>query len=102
MTRRPILDSSRQALTMTEISLPQPRFSTRGAARRLSRRRRGAVILLFAVFLTVCVAVLALAIDLGMVANVQTDLQRSADAAALAGARDLINGRVDAIASAEE
>ncbi|MBC7852441.1 MAG: VWA domain-containing protein [Pirellulaceae bacterium] len=87
---------------MSETSLPPNVLTTRGAARRHPGRRRGAVILLFAAFLTVCVAVLALAIDLGMVASVQTDLQRSADAAALAGARDLIHGVENAVASAEE
>src|SRR5688572_22058266 len=93
-TRR--YSSSRQDLTMIGTMSSLPGFSARRS------RRRGVLILVFAVFLTVCIALLALSIDVGMVANVQTDLQRSADAAALAGARDLINGRVDAIASAEE
>lgn len=87
---------------MPETSLAQPGSSTRNALRRHLRGRRGAVILLFALFLTVCVAAMALALDMGMVASVQTDLQRSADAAALAGARDLINSRDDAIATARE
>jgi Ca-activated chloride channel family protein len=76
-----------------------PGFSARARKRR---RRRGVLILVFAVFLTVCIALLAMALDSGMVASVQTDLQRSADAGALAGARDLINGRSDAIASAQQ
>lgn len=90
---------------MTETLLSQPKFSARGGQRRQftgRSRRRGVLILLFAVFLTVCIAVLALALDVGMVASVQTDLQRSADAAALAGARDLINGRNDAVAAAQQ
>ena len=86
----------------TMFSLPG--FSLPGSSARVGRRqrRRGVLILVFAVFLTVCIAVLALALDMGMVASVQTDLQRSADAGALAGARDLINGQTAAIAAAQQ
>jgi Mg-chelatase subunit ChlD len=90
---------------MTGISFPPPGLAARGQRRRHTRpssRRRGAVILLFALFLTVCIAFLAMALDVGMVASVQTDLQRSADAGALAGARDLINGRANAVAVAQQ
>jgi len=82
---------------MTGTSIPRPGISARGG-----KHRRGVLILVFALFLTVCVALLALALDVGMVASVQTDLQRSADSGALAGARDLIIGRNDAIAAAKQ
>ncbi|MCG6157477.1 pilus assembly protein TadG-related protein [Rubinisphaera margarita] len=47
--------------------------------------RRGAVLLLIALLLPVLLAMVAFAIDLGAVYLVRTELQRNADAAALAG-----------------
>ncbi len=54
--------------------------------RRSFHRRRGAVIILFAMLLTVVAAVLAFSIDVGYMANVRSELQNAVDAGALAGA----------------
>jgi Flp pilus assembly protein TadG len=54
--------------------------------RRSFRRRRGAVIILFAMLLTVVAAVMAFSIDVGYMANVRSELQNAVDAGALAGA----------------
>ncbi|MFV2065723.1 MAG: VWA domain-containing protein [Pirellulales bacterium] len=45
-----------------------------------------------AVLMVVMMAMVAFSIDVGYIANVQTDLQRSVDAGALAGAGVLVNG----------
>ena len=64
-------------------------------APRLSRRRRrGAIIVLAAVLMIVMMAMLALSIDTGYMYTMQTQLDRSVDAAALAGAAVLIEGRM--------
>lgn len=54
-------------------------------------RRRGAVVPLTAVFLIVMMALTALAVDLGYVIVVKTQLQNGADSAALAGAWKLLD-----------
>ena len=51
-----------------------------------SRHRRGVVAVQFAVMSTAVFGFAALVVDVGMLYNVRTDLQRAADAAALAGA----------------
>lgn len=56
------------------------------------RRRRGAIIVLAAVLMIVMMAMLALSIDTGYMYTMQTQLDRSVDAAALAGASALIDG----------
>ena len=48
--------------------------------------RRGAVVVLAALFMVAVLGMLAFAIDLGYIMKVQTDLDRSVDAAVLAGA----------------
>ncbi|MBM4284691.1 MAG: hypothetical protein FJ128_05520, partial [Deltaproteobacteria bacterium] len=58
--------------------------------RRFLGRDGGAVLPLTAVFLVVALGVMALAIDLGRVFLVKSELQRAADAAALAGALGLV------------
>jgi Flp pilus assembly protein TadG len=57
------------------------------------RRPRGTVIALAAVMLTFFMAFVALAIDLGVIAVAQAQLQTVADSAALAGARQLATDR---------
>lgn len=52
-----------------------------------SRRRRGAIIPLVAVCLVAIMGLLALAIDIGMLAVAKTQAQNAADAAAMAGTR---------------
>jgi Flp pilus assembly protein TadG len=54
-------------------------------------RRRGNVLVLTAFFMMVIVAFLALSIDIGYLQNVRGELQKSADAAAMAGAWELID-----------
>ena len=56
----------------------------------LPTKRRGAIVVLTAVMLTVFVAALALSIDYGVVLKAKTDLQRAADASALAAVQDLM------------
>lgn len=54
------------------------------------RARRGAIVVLVAVLLVAMVGLFALAADFGRLDNLKADLQTSADAAALAGAVELI------------
>jgi Flp pilus assembly protein TadG len=64
-----------------------------------ARDERGAIMVLWALFLAVAFGFLALAFDLGRVATTQTQLQSFADQVALAAAGEL-DGRNDAIARA--
>jgi Flp pilus assembly protein TadG len=71
------------------------------------KQSRGAVAPLVAIMLVLIVVCVALVVDLGHIHNVKVQLQRAADAAALAGAQELIgtsgastNGRNVAVASA--
>jgi Putative Flp pilus-assembly TadE/G-like len=52
--------------------------------------RRGAILVLAAVFMVTLLGIVAFAVDYGHLLKVRTDLQRSADAAALAAVQDLI------------
>ena len=61
------------------------------AARRPRRARRGAMIPLVGVLLVAMVGMLALAVDFGRLENLKADLQTTADAAALAGAVEIVN-----------
>lgn len=56
----------------------------------LLRKRTGAIAVLSALLLVPLLGISALAIDYAYVLNVRTDLQRAADAAALAGVRELV------------
>ncbi len=64
----------------------------------------GAVAVIVAIMLVVFVGLSALVIDVGYMLNVRRQLQAAADAAALAGCRELIleNGNAAALAKAEE
>ena len=65
---------------------------------RLHRRENGTVLPITAVYLLIAVAVLAVAIDLGRIFLVKSELQRVADAAALTGAMLLLTfSRVDIV-----
>jgi Flp pilus assembly protein TadG len=57
---------------------------------RLNRNRRGTVAAFFALLLIPMLALVALCVDYGYLLVVKTDLQRAADATALAAVRDLI------------
>ena len=59
--------------------------------RTVSTRRRGNIVVLSAVLLIAMAAMAAFAIDLGYIADAKNELQRSADAAALAAAARLPN-----------
>ena len=52
--------------------------------------RRGAIVVLAAIMMTVLVGMIAFSVDYGYLLKVRTDLQRSADASALSAVRDLI------------
>jgi Flp pilus assembly protein TadG len=66
------------------------------AARRRRGSRRGTIIVLSAVLMVVLMGLLALSIDTGYMYTMQTELDRSVDAAALAGAAMLVQGLDDA------
>ena len=53
-------------------------------------RRRGSIAVLTAVMMTFLVGMVAFAVDYGYLVKVRTDLQRAADAAALAAVQDLV------------
>ncbi|MCB9865445.1 MAG: VWA domain-containing protein [Phycisphaerales bacterium] len=55
------------------------------------QRRRGAVAVMLAVTVPVIIAFAALTVDVGVMYNAKADLQRCADAAALAGASQLVS-----------
>ena len=55
-----------------------------------SRHRRGAIMVLAALLMTALVGLMAFSVDYGYLLKVRTDLQRSADASALAAVQDLI------------
>lgn len=57
---------------------------------RKALRHRGAIAVLAAIMLTVLLGAIAFAVDYGYLVKVRTDLQRAADAAALAATQDLI------------
>ena len=64
------------------------------------RNRRGGVLILAAVLMVAVFGMLAFAIDLGYILNVRTELQRTADACALAAAR-VLPDEADALAVAQ-
>jgi hypothetical protein len=66
---------------------------------RFARDERGAILVLWALFLAVAFGFLALAFDLGRIATTQTQLQSFADQVALAAAGEL-DGRPDAMTRA--
>jgi len=66
--------------------------------RKPRHARRGAILVLAAVLLVTLLGIVAFAVDYGHLLKVRTDLQRSADASALAAVQDLIrksNGTQD-------
>lgn len=63
------------------------------------RSRRGAVSVFLAIFAVVIISFAALAVDIGTLYSAQAELQRSADAAALAAASALSSGGLDATGS---
>jgi Flp pilus assembly protein TadG len=66
------------------------------SGRREIERRRGAIIVLTAILLVLMMGMLAFSIDVGYMYTLESQLQRSVDAAALAGAGALVDGQEDA------
>ena len=65
---------------------------------RRKGQRRGAIAVLTALMMTFLVGMVAFAVDYGYLVKVRTDMQRAADAAALAAVQDLVpstNGMQD-------
>ena len=58
------------------------------------RSRRGAIAPLAAIMLVFFMFLVAVAVDLGYVANVRAELQNAADSAALAGASQLLDNNI--------
>lgn len=69
-----------------------PSSSVPSAPRHLQGKRKGAIIALTAVLVITLMAMLAFSIDTGYMLSAQTDLQRSVDAGALAGAGAIADG----------
>ncbi len=65
--------------------------------RDVRRSERGASVVIMAVSLFALLGMAALAVDMGMLLKVRSDAQRAADAAALAGAMEYMNGNTAAI-----
>jgi hypothetical protein len=72
----------------------------RGLRRDCAPPRRGAIIVMAAVMMIVLLAMVAFAVDSGYMLTVRTELQRAADAGAMAGAGGLIDGVAAAEAEA--
>ncbi|MBN1588657.1 MAG: hypothetical protein JW888_04005, partial [Pirellulales bacterium] len=66
--------------------------SRAGRPCRPARDRKGSILLLAAVLSVVILALLAFSIDLGYMMAVQGEMERAVDAAALAGAGELVHG----------
>src|SRR5687768_12474281 len=69
------------------------RFHSRDLRGRCGPRRRGAVVVMAAVMMVMLLAMVAFAIDTGYMLSVRTELQRAADAGAMAGAGALVGGK---------
>lgn len=65
-------------------------------------KRRGAVVILVAILLIAFMGMVSFAIDIGYVATVQTQLQRAADAAALAAAGEMNRSGINAARTAAQ
>ena len=59
---------------------------------RVDQRRRGSIAILSALMIVVMLGMMAFAIDIGYMGDIRTDLQRSVDSAAFAGAGALVDG----------
>lgn len=68
---------------------------------RRAERRRGAVVVWFAVLAPTLVGMVAFSVDIGWIVLVQNELQVAADAGAMAGAGDLTGGQSKAKATAK-
>ena len=81
----------RNAVTRYTIDLLRARLShDTHKTLQTDRNRRGVILVIAALMMTVLVGMVAFAVDYGYILKVRTDLQRSADASALAAVQDLI------------
>jgi Flp pilus assembly protein TadG len=80
------------------------RIGLRGSklGRRSARPRRGNVIVFSAFLMVFMMFMIACAVDVGYIYTVQAQLDRAVDAAALAGAQELVDGTNAAKAKATE
>ena len=65
------------------------------------RQRRGAIMVVAALLMTVMAGMVACAVDVGRIALARQQLQIAADAAAIAGADSLVNGPTSAMNAAQ-
>ena len=64
-------------------------------------QRKGAIIVLAAIFMVVMLGMVAFSVDVGYIAKCDAELHRASDAAALAAASQLVNGNSAAITAAQ-
>ena len=69
-----------------------PKTRQRRHAWKAWEARRGNIVVFSAFLMVIMMAMLALSVDVGYIFTMQTQLQRAVDAAALAGAQDLVHG----------
>ena len=81
---------------------PVRSVSARPGSRSQRSARRGNIVVLTAVLMVVMLGMVAFAVDVGYMYTLQTQLSRSVDAAALAGAGVLVDGQSAAEAEAVE
>ncbi|MCG8585218.1 MAG: pilus assembly protein TadG-related protein, partial [Pirellulales bacterium] len=55
-------------------------------------RREGSIVVLTALFMSIMLAMMAMAVDVGYIEVTETELRRTVDAGAMAGAGELVNG----------
>lgn len=79
-----------------------PSFRITGAAPPRRESRKGNILVLTAIMMVVLMAMVAFAVDVGYMYTMQSELQRSVDAAALAGAGMLCDGEAQAQGEAVE
>src|SRR5262249_8969431 len=80
---------------------PQRENKSMFVQRSQTTRRRGKVVVLFALMLSFLMVLLAFAVDVGWVTLSKNQLQNAADASALAAAADMINGQASAKTTAK-
>jgi hypothetical protein len=79
----------------TQRRWPGSLIAGRAAARRTARQRRGGALILAAFVLVFMIVMVAFAVDIGYMVMARTELQRTADAAALAAAWELVPSESD-------
>ena len=81
---------------------PSPSRQRTNRSTTQPRQRRGIIIVLAAVLMVTMMSLLAFSIDVGYIMTVRTELQRSVDAGALAGAGMLVQGSSQADTAVRE